>query len=359
MSISIIDILEPLGKFPVAKAEHIQCGDLRLDAVLNASTLELSKKVNKEYVDEQIASIPHPDVTKSYVDSNFAKKTDIPNVPTKTSQLQNDSGFLTQHQSLAEYAKKADIPTVPTKVSSFENDKGYLTQHQSLANYALKSEIPKIPNKLSDFQNDVGYLTHHQDVSNKADVSDVLDLSMRVSSVEEENITLSARMDAFVSLDEGSTTGDAELLDIRVAADGITYTSAGESVRAQISGIKSEIERYTETGIVLNESLNVGTHNIEYSISKGHVYMFSNTNSGSAAMVIKTLDKDLNVIEVVASELRANKTVYFKSVSEDQIINVKESIENNINYTKNTIEAMFLTYLKKEYPSPSEYLSVQ
>ena len=34
------------------------------------------------------------------------------------------------------------IPEVPTKVSELENDKGYLTEHQSLAEYAKKSEIP-------------------------------------------------------------------------------------------------------------------------------------------------------------------------------------------------------------------------
>lgn len=34
------------------------------------------------------------------------------------------------------------IPTVPTKVSAFENDAGYLTEHQSLAEYAKKTEIP-------------------------------------------------------------------------------------------------------------------------------------------------------------------------------------------------------------------------
>ena len=33
-------------------------------------------------------------------------------IPTKTSQLTNDSGFLTQHQSLADYVKKTDANTV-------------------------------------------------------------------------------------------------------------------------------------------------------------------------------------------------------------------------------------------------------
>lgn len=39
-------------------------------------------------------------------------------VPTKTSQLTNDSGFLTQHQSLSDYAKKSEIPTTASQVGA-------------------------------------------------------------------------------------------------------------------------------------------------------------------------------------------------------------------------------------------------
>ena len=57
---------------------------------------------------------------------------------------------------MSEYAKKDDIPTL---VSQLENDMGYLTEHQDLSVYALKTEIPTVPTKLSELQNDGGFIS--------------------------------------------------------------------------------------------------------------------------------------------------------------------------------------------------------
>ena len=76
-------------------------------------------------------------------DAEFITLNDVPSVdvPSKVSQLQNDSGFITLN----------DV-NIPTKVSQLQNDSGYLT--------SADVTVPTVPTNVSEFTNDAGYLTN-------------------------------------------------------------------------------------------------------------------------------------------------------------------------------------------------------
>lgn len=145
---------------------------------------ELSNKnyADKSYVTNAINNAQLGGSDGSTIDlSIYATKDDLANIadtidiPTKTSQLDNDSGFLisipleyvTESEltakdyatksyvdnaqidvDLSDYALKTDIPTVPTNISAFTNDSGY----------ALRTDIPTVPTNVSAFNNDSGYI---------------------------------------------------------------------------------------------------------------------------------------------------------------------------------------------------------
>lgn len=122
---------------------------------------DLSYYATKDYVDEEIENaLEEFDFTNTdYATKEELKvKADVEDIPTKVSQLENDSNFLTsvpieyvtndeleamgylaEHQISAEYAKKTEIPT---KTSQLTNDSNYLTSIP--VEYAKKSDIPSL-----------------------------------------------------------------------------------------------------------------------------------------------------------------------------------------------------------------------
>lgn len=173
----------------------------RQDAVSSAQMKEAIKKALKDYYDS------------GEVDSKIEQIISELYIPTKTSDLRNDSGFITiddipQSPVTSVNGQTGDvtiqIPTVPTNISSFTNDVGYITdpgvtsvnnqtgavyvQENVQANWSStsglsailnkpalkrvattgsyndlddKPTIPTVPTNISSFTNDSGYLTSY------------------------------------------------------------------------------------------------------------------------------------------------------------------------------------------------------
>lgn len=83
-------------------------------------------------------------------------------------------------------------------------------------------------------------------------------LNSRMGAIETEQAAQDARMDTFTTLTEGSTTGDAELQDIRVGADGATYPNAGDAVRGQVSDLRSDSSEIFDSICSANVTLEQG-----------------------------------------------------------------------------------------------------
>lgn len=93
-----------------------------------ANLSDLHQHSNKEVLDgiteEKITSWDN----KSDFSGNYNDLSNKPSIPTKTSQLTNDNGFLTSVPS--EYITETELEA-----------KGYLTEHQSLSGYATKDDL--------------------------------------------------------------------------------------------------------------------------------------------------------------------------------------------------------------------------
>lgn len=159
------------------------------DEAVSAKDIALVTLATIQGIESNVSSM------KASVDASEA------NVASMKASVEASEARVTQIKTEAEQTLAEATQTVTGKA-----DKTYVD-----SNLATKADITYVDGKLA----------------NKADKSEL--------AVER------ARIDSLSTLPEGSTTGDAELIGIRIGADGVTYPNAGEAVRTQISDLKGDL----------------------------------------------------------------------------------------------------------------------
>ena len=181
------DLTTAKGRIETLESNSISKDDITLIPVTDGNGIASIVKENKKLVITQgkfVTSLVGYATTaamntalakkaeKEHIHSQYALTSAI---PTKVSDLTNDSGFLTTHQSLDGYVNEVQpdgtqsgngIANITKEGKILKVTKStFLTEHQSLADYATKTWVGEqgfakgtIPTKTSELKNDSGYL---------------------------------------------------------------------------------------------------------------------------------------------------------------------------------------------------------
>lgn len=179
--------------------EYVKVGD-QVVSLGNTGQIDLSNYYNKTETDTKLAT-----------------KANLADIPLRTQQLTNDSGFVTDNTTgLRYYMKttdinnalnqKADKTSVPTKVSQLTNDSGYITKNvNDLTNYTQTTELNTALNLKAD----------KTTTYTKTEVDTALNLKADKNDV---NTALDSKLDADCITDDGET------LSIITSNNDATYT---------------------------------------------------------------------------------------------------------------------------------------
>ena len=109
--------------------------------------------------------------------------------------------------------------------------------------------------------NNVELTTNKNNIKNIKNISSQLDTNVReLENSKASKVELDVerkRIDSFTSLPEGSTTGDAELIDGRVGADGKTYENIGTAIREQFKNVNKTTDDLLKSYTPITEEVDI------------------------------------------------------------------------------------------------------
>ena len=246
------------------------------------------------------SDLPTTSAITSYISNQgFATTSQI---PTKTSNLTNDSGFITAQ----------DLPNVPDVVSAFTNDAGYITSEDlptktsDLANDSGFITASSIPTKTSDLTNDSGYITSASlptkvsDLTNDSEFITASSLPTKVSELTNDS--------GFITSSDGSITNKA------LASEAVysgTYDSNSKKIllknKANTTLAEIDATAFIKDGMVS-----------QVEVSNGNLVITFNTDAGK------------NPISVPISDIFDANNYYTKTEADSTFLTSHQSLSNYV-----------------------------
>ena len=282
---------------------------------------DLLQKINSDefatiqYVDEAILNAEFDNNGESIDLSKYALKTELNNyalkssMPTKISQLTNDSSFLTSVPSeyiteteltAKSYATKTELnnyalkSSIPTKISQLDNDLGFLTNVPSeyvteseltVKNYATKTELNNLNSIITNLQSKISSLEAQiEDLKNNSGNSGGTEPEPEIPSVTytiQKNLTNVTTTNTITSVEQGKSYYATFRPNSGYTIKSIVVTMGGTNITSQVatlSGSNYIVDITSVTGnIVITIATETSTttepttevYNISYTIPTG------------------------------------------------------------------------------------------
>lgn len=335
---------DTLGGIKVGAGLSINNGVLSANGGGTADSIDWSNVQNRPTIPSKTSDLTNDSGFISDV-SNLATKQELNNVSNRIpstegllSKTQADSlyqekgNYLTEHQSLAEYAKKTDIPSLNGYATeTWVTNKGYLTKHQSLDAYYNKTEVD---NKLSGKLNDAPAVIKKGAIDIGA---------VQTSNIEDSAITTNKIVDGAVGADKIAQCGVQEpnLDDLSVS----TRTIINNAVTQEKLGTGSVTSEKIADGAVLEKHLG-------FTLSSGTVQDSSITLTKLSDNIIPYDKTDVRELQPFNSARLRNK--FLRSYNEFNTNGTAVDFDSlyidiktkNGNLYPNNITANLLRYIK-------------
>ena len=250
----------------------------------NNFTTALKNKLNGIATGAEVNVQSDWDVADTSSDAFIKNK---PAIPTKTSDITNDSGFITS-------------AALPTKTSDLTNDSGFITnQVNNLANYYDQTAINSmfnaldVPTKTSELTNDSGFLTTSTLPIATASSLGVVKIGSGINVAADGTISA-----AVASLDWANITNKPT--DVSYWTNDAGYTTSADlptktSDLTNDSDFVTSADVPTKTSDLTNDSgfITNSVNNLANYYKKSETYTQGEVNSLLSAIVIPTKTSDL------------------------------------------------------------------